>query len=98
PVAEVFSADGRELYVLNRGADSISIVDLEKRSVVTTLAAGSVPSGIAASRDHKTLYVTAAGSGQIYVLAPESRQLISKIKLDRQQQPRPSGIVLVDAE
>jgi len=40
------SADGKELWVTNRWARSVSVVDLATRKVVRTIAVGRSPHGI----------------------------------------------------
>jgi 6-phosphogluconolactonase (cycloisomerase 2 family) len=70
PYALAASPDNRNIYVPNYGAGSVSIYDLAANGSAkvhspTTVPAGAGPSGVAVSRDGKSVYA-AAQDGNIY--------------------------------
>lgn len=96
PIAAALSPDGRHLYVVNRGSDTLSIIDTASHQLETSIPAGSVPAGLAVSRDGKRIYVAATGSNALYVLSAESRSVVSKVKIERAAAPRPMGVAVVE--
>lgn len=54
----IVSADGRRAYVVNHTADSVSVLDVRARKVVSEIAVGSRPVHAALSRDGLFLYVS----------------------------------------
>ncbi len=58
PVALKLSPDGRRLYVVCEGDDSVLAVDTKTRQVLARLRVGHRPKGIAISPDGKSLYVS----------------------------------------
>lgn len=96
PIAAALSPDGRHLYVLNRGSDTLSIIDTAARKLEASMPAGSAPGALALSRDGKRLFVAATGSNALYILSPESRSLLAKVKIERAAAPRPMGVAVVE--
>ena len=54
------SSDGAFLYVVNMDGKSVSKVDLAGKSVAAEFPTPATPTGIAISKDDKTIYVTVA--------------------------------------
>jgi YVTN family beta-propeller protein len=65
PVEIKFSADGKTLYVVCEGNDSVLAVDTQSRQVVAKAKLGHKPRGIALSPDGKTLYVSNSWSDTV---------------------------------
>jgi YVTN family beta-propeller protein len=59
------SPDGRRLYIVCEGNDSVLAVDSRTRRVVATAHVGSKPKGIALSPDGRTLYVSNESSDTV---------------------------------
>jgi predicted alpha-1,2-mannosidase len=57
PRDAVLSADGRRLYVADRSAQAISVVDTVAQKAIAKIAVGHAPSGIAIAPDGKTLWI-----------------------------------------
>ncbi len=83
PERLVASHDGRRLYVVNSGSDSISVIDTQRTTVIDTLPTsapattfanarqltGSNPNALALSPDEHTLYVSNGGTNAIAVVS-----------------------------
>ena len=65
PIALEFSPDGRRIYVVCEGDDSLLAVDVATRKVVAKATVGHHPKGLAISPDGKTLYVSNEGSDTV---------------------------------
>ena len=63
PDRMAISPDGQQLYVANRGADTITVIATGPRRVIRTLKVGDRPSAIVVSRDGAYLYVGLWGGG-----------------------------------
>ena len=61
--AVAFKPDGSRFYVTNSGSDNVSVMDAANNTLVTTIAAGDMPWGIAASHDGTKIYIANQGSG-----------------------------------
>lgn len=57
PRDAVLSPDGRRLYVADRSAQTISVVDTVAQKTIANVPVGHAPSGIAITPDGKTLWV-----------------------------------------
>jgi YVTN family beta-propeller protein len=76
PNKMVLSKDGSRLYVANGDSDSISAIDTESETVVSTISLhrrgyvynGANPNSLALSPDQKTLYVTLGGENAVAVI------------------------------
>ena len=58
PVEVKLSADGKKLYVVCEGNDSVLAVDTQTKQVVARASMGHKPRGLALSPDGRTLYVS----------------------------------------
>jgi YVTN family beta-propeller protein len=54
---------GAFLYVTNQFDGNVSVIDVDARKVVRTIAAGKAPSGVAAAPGGDRVYVADQGSG-----------------------------------
>jgi YVTN family beta-propeller protein len=75
PGASVLSANGRELYVLNRDSNNIAIIDTSKQQVIANILVGKGPERAALSSDGQTL---------VYTLRNERRVAFADTKTRRQ--------------
>jgi YVTN family beta-propeller protein len=65
PVEIKLSVDGRKLYVVCEGKDSVLAVDTQTRQVTARTSVGHKPRGLALSPDGKTLYVSNSWSDTV---------------------------------
>ena len=69
----------RFVYVSNREAQSVSVVDAVDNTVVATIPVGADPEGVAVSPDGSMVFVANAGSDTITVIDPATRQVAATI-------------------
>lgn len=84
PVSVTFSADGKTLYVVNRGSGTVSIVrgaDGTAPSVKSTIDVGSEPVLAALSPSGGALYVTSWVDGTLSVIDTRKRAVSSRTQL-----------------
>lgn len=79
PKGVAVSPDGSTAYAVNWAGDTISVVDLAKNVVTTTIPVGGVPRWIALTRDGKTGLVTNFRGKSLSVLDLEKNVETSKI-------------------
>jgi len=75
PIELKLSPDGRRIYVVCEGSDSVLAVDTRARRVVARVKVGHKPKGIALSPDAKTLYVANEWSDTISEIDANSLQI-----------------------
>jgi len=68
PIAVVASPDGKTLFVANRDARQIAVVDAGGSKVSRQIAMPAPPTGLALSPDGATLYVTCLGAKSIVAI------------------------------
>ena len=90
PEGSVISADGRKLYVANREAARISIIDTGKRVVVGEIRSGRGPARIALTPDGKQLVYACMHDQTVEIADPVERKVLGKVRLGG----RPPGIRL----
>jgi YVTN family beta-propeller protein len=73
---------GRELWVGNRAADTLSVVDPESLAVVATVPCPGFPIRLAFTPDGSRLLVSAARSGEVVLFDPGARKELLRRKLD----------------
>jgi YVTN family beta-propeller protein len=71
PGASVLSANGRELYVLNRDSNNIAVVDTGSQRVIANIVTGKGPERATLTRDGLTL---------VYTLSNERKVALADIK------------------
>ncbi len=77
------SRDGTRLYVSNRGAGSISVIDFARRKVVTTwyLPNGGSPDMGGVSPDGKALWLSGRYNATVYKISTVDGSLLGQIKV-----------------
>jgi YVTN family beta-propeller protein len=94
--------DDSHLPPPDRGADGIAVVDVAKRTVVTTLPSGPDPESLDLSPDGRTLYVSNEESGQMTVIDLPSEKVRGTVAVGHEPEGvtvRPDGkVVFVTSE
>ena len=75
--------DGKQLFVSNRVANSISIIDLASMAVVGQLPGPSGPDCMDVMADGKTLLLSSRWAGRMTVIDIESRQVVRQVRVGR---------------
>jgi YVTN family beta-propeller protein len=82
PMGTVLSPDGRQLFVSNGRARSVSVIDVATRRLVRTFAdVGARPWGIAVSPDGRNVYTANGPSGDISVIDAVTGRVHRRIEL-----------------
>lgn len=74
--------DGQEIWVTNRGADTLSVIDPETLTVLETVPCPGFPIRIAISPGGTRALVSAARSGEVVVFDTRSRGEVTRTQLD----------------
>src|SRR5579864_5109118 len=90
PLEMASSADGRLLYVVCQDSDEVRVVDLQSGKVISRVAVGRMPRGIALSPDGRRLYITNAWSDIVSVIDTDSLKVVQTLPTGFE----PSGIVV----
>jgi YVTN family beta-propeller protein len=62
------SADGRYVWVVNPGADSVSVIRTKTNAVIKTITVGDEPQGVAVDPNNRYAYVANAAAGTVTVI------------------------------
>jgi YVTN family beta-propeller protein len=89
PLEVVSSLDGRLLYVVCQDSDEVRVVDVQSNKVISSVAVGRMPRGIALSPDGRRLYITNAWSDTVSVIDTAELQVVQTLPTG----PEPSGVV-----
>src|ERR1700757_3889146 len=89
PLEIVPSMDGRLLYVVCQDSDEVRVVDVQSSKVISSVAVGRMPRGIALSPDGSRLYITNAWSDSVSVIDAAALQVVQTLTTGAE----PSGIV-----
>ena len=81
---------GNRAYVTNRGAGTVSVIDLASKTVIATVTVGAAPSAVAVKPDGTRAYVTNGGAGTVSVIDTTTNTVVSTIKVGT----NPSDIAL----
>src|SRR2546421_595828 len=84
------SRDGKQLYVTNRGAGSVSVIDFASRNVAGTWQFGGSPDMGGVSSDGKQLWLSGRYNSEVYVIDTTTGHLIKKIPVGQ----GPHGLAL----
>ncbi|WP_232539906.1 YVTN family beta-propeller repeat protein [Azohydromonas aeria] len=84
--------DGRHLFVSNRVANTISMIDTQSLSVVSTLPAPGGPDCMELLSDGKTLLVSSRWARKVTVIDIEKKQVVQQVPVGRS----PHGIWTLD--
>ncbi len=74
PEGSVLSKDGRELYVCNRDANTISVIDTTAQQVIATISTGKGPVRIALTPDGGTLVYALMYEKKVAFANPKTRR------------------------
>lgn len=81
----VVSSDGSMLYVAERRAKRIALIDADTRNVLDHILLPNEPTGLALTADNATLYVTCSSerwpSGMLYPINTESKQVGAPVEV-----------------
>jgi YVTN family beta-propeller protein len=69
PASVLMARGGRMAFVDNLGSDDISVLSVEDRTVATRIPVGGEPVAMAVTPDGSELWVSCAGSRQVWVLS-----------------------------
>lgn len=70
---------GKRAFVANIGSGSVSVIDLEKGSVIRTIETGAGAEGITATVDGREIWVTNRGADTVSVIDAESLEILAQI-------------------
>jgi len=76
------SPDGTELWVGNRGGDTLSIIDTQTLEVVDEVACGSVPIRVKCTPDGEHVLVSNARSGDLAIFDRHSREEVARVAME----------------
>jgi YVTN family beta-propeller protein len=76
--------DGREVWVTNREADTVSVIDTKSLKVAATIPAAKFPIRVKITPDGKRALVSCAQSGDVAVFDVAGRREIGRISIDRE--------------
>jgi YVTN family beta-propeller protein len=79
PAAVQFSADGRELYVANRGERSLDVIDVAQRRIMTHIRVGLHPAALLVTPDR--VYAADTDDDDIAVIDPVAHAVIARVPL-----------------
>ena len=94
----VIAPDGRRAYTANVGAGSVSVLDLAKRSLITTIPAAKMVQRISISPDGKSVFTHDQGAPRIAVIDTASDKIVTWIEVPTSvyaSEPTPDGRWLV---
>jgi YVTN family beta-propeller protein len=89
PIEMASSPDGRLLYVVCQDSNEVRVVDVQTNKVISRIAVGRMPRGIAVSPDGHRLYITNAWSDTVSVIDTATLQVLQTLPTG----PEPSGVV-----
>jgi YVTN family beta-propeller protein len=68
PTGIAVSPDGQELYVANSGNNTLSVIDVGARAVVSTVPVGASPRSVAVSPDGRRIVVANSGDNSVSIV------------------------------
>jgi YVTN family beta-propeller protein len=81
PQGSVVSKDGRELYVTNSGAASITVIDTGRNQAIAHIPTGKGPNRIALTPDGSTLVYSMSGENKMGIADPKIRTQLDYVLL-----------------
>jgi YVTN family beta-propeller protein len=79
--------DAREVWVTNREADTVSVIDVNGLEVVATVSAVAFPIRVKMTPDGRRALVSCAKSGDVAVIDVAGRREIGRIRIDQESVP-----------
>jgi YVTN family beta-propeller protein len=83
PAHVVSDLSDRYAFVTNAGANTVSVVDLQARKSIASIATGKSPHGLRLSPDGKELYVANVQDGSVSVLDVSARKEVARIAVGK---------------
>ncbi|TWU32853.1 beta-propeller fold lactonase family protein [Novipirellula artificiosorum] len=83
PVDLVVAADSRTVYISDRTAGCVVVVDLESQHTIGEIPLRGKPQGLALSESGDTLYVSEHGAGTVAVIDVTTHQVSSRIEVGK---------------
>jgi YVTN family beta-propeller protein len=77
-------------YITNAGADTVSVIDIDRNVVTTTIQVGLSPQGVAVNTTGSRVYVANAGSNTVSVIDGATQSVIATIPVGIE----PSGVAV----
>lgn len=90
PDGMTISPDGRSIYLVNYGLNTVSVIDTARRTVTATIRVGDRPRGVAAVQDGRQVYVTNSHSSDVSVIDTASNTVTNTIPVGRE----PKGVAV----
>lgn len=81
------TSNGAEVWIVNRAADTVSILDTKTLEVAATLKVPQFPIRVKITPDGKRALVSCARSGDVAVIDVSTRKEIKRISIDREAVP-----------
>lgn len=88
--------NGREVWVTNREANTVTVVDAVKLELLATIPAAKFPIRVKITPDGKRALVSCAQSGDVAVFDVASRREVRRIPMDREAVPGSQARVFSD--
>ncbi len=79
PVSMVETPDGKKLYVVNQGDNTVTVIDTTDHTVRATVAVDNSPTHAIATRDNSTVFVLNEGSQTVSVIRTTDDQRINTL-------------------
>lgn len=89
PRTVAFSPNNQILLVVNRGAGSLSVIDVPNRELINTYDIGILPYGVVAISD-QLAYITVQSTNEVVLIDFTTGQLIERISTP----PNPAGLAI----
>jgi YVTN family beta-propeller protein len=85
-----------ELWVTNRAADTVSVLDAKKLEVAQSLAVAAFPIRVAIAADGSVALVSCAEAGEVWCFDAASKKLLGKVALPRVdgESAEPVGVLI----
>jgi YVTN family beta-propeller protein len=91
------SADGREVWVANRAADTITVLDSQSLAIVSSIDCASFPIRLKFTPDGSNVLVSNARTGDVAVFDARTRAEITRIRMDEEPVDDPAGRLFAGA-
>jgi len=79
PQQVVITPGGEEVYVSNRGGNTVSVIDTNTNTVTNTIGVGTNPYALAISPDGAKVYVGNQGSGTVSVIDTATKSVVGTV-------------------
>ena len=68
-------------YATNEGGGSVSVIDIDTDTVISTIDTGGKPRGLAVCKGSKKLFVTEQNSAQLWMIDPNKGEIEQRVQL-----------------